>query len=104
MSYTKKNYAEVEDKNGLHFMRDALDAEKQGFTVLETEGEWEGMEHDHAEDEQEEIYFLVSGSAEIEIEGEAVGLEEGDTVRISAQDSRTLKTSEASKIVMVGAP
>ena len=104
MSYTKKNYTDVEDKNGLHFMRDDLDAEEQGFTVLETEGEWEGMEHDHAENGQEEIYFLIEGAAELRVEDETVTLEEGDAVRISAEDSRTLKTSEASKLVLVGAP
>lgn len=101
MSYTKANYTDVESKNGLHFMRNALDAEKQGFTVLETDGEWEGMEHDH-EDGQEEIYFLIDGSAEVEIEGETVEMEEGDAVRISPEDSRTLRTTEASKFVLVG--
>ncbi|MFB6241235.1 MAG: cupin domain-containing protein [Candidatus Nanosalina sp.] len=104
MSYTKANYTDVEDKHGLHFMRDALDAEKQGFTVLETEEGFEGMEHDHADEEQEEIYFLVSGEAEVDIEGETVEMEEGDAVRISAEDSRTLRTPEASKLVLVGAP
>lgn len=104
MSYTKANYNEVEDKNSLHFMRDELKTENQGFTVLETEAGWDGMEHNHEDDNQEEIYFLVEGSAELEVEGDAVELEEGDAVRISAEDSRTLRTPEASKLVLVGAP
>ncbi|MFP4038767.1 MAG: cupin domain-containing protein [Candidatus Nanohaloarchaea archaeon] len=62
------------------------------------------MEHDHAEEEQEEIYFLVEGEAEVEIEGDSVEMSEGDALRISPGDSRTLRTHEASKLVLVGAP
>lgn len=104
MSYTKANYTEVESTNGLHFMRDELDAEKQGFTVLETEQGFEGMEHDHADEGQEEIYFLVTGQAELGVEGETVEMEEGDAVRLSPDSTRTLRTPEASKLVLVGAP
>lgn len=99
---TKTNYNDIEDKNGLYFMRDALEAEKQGFTVLETEGEWEGLEHDHKDDGQEEIYFVVEGSAELETDEETVELNEGDAVRIPSDASRTLRTSEPSKLVLVG--
>jgi mannose-6-phosphate isomerase-like protein (cupin superfamily) len=104
MSYTKANYEDVEDKNGLHFMRDTLDAENQGFTVLETEPGFEGMAHDHAEQGQEEIYFLIEGVAEVEIDDETVEMGEGDAVRISAEAERTLRTPEVSKLVLVGAP
>jgi mannose-6-phosphate isomerase-like protein (cupin superfamily) len=104
MSYDRVNYKEVESRNGLHFLRDELNTEKQGFTVLETEAGLEGIEHDHGDEGQEEIYFLVEGSAEVDIEGETVEMEEGDAVRISPGDSRTLRTDKASKLILTGAP
>ncbi|MDY6770505.1 MAG: cupin domain-containing protein [Candidatus Nanohaloarchaea archaeon] len=104
MSYTRRNYEEVNDTNGLHFMRDALKADNLGFTVLETDEGWEGKEHDHADEGHEEIYFLVEGDATLDIDGDTVWLEEGDAVRVDPGSTRQLRTPEPSTIVIAGAP
>ena len=104
MAHTKKNYEDVKGKHGLHFMREPLKLQNHGFSVLEMEEGQEGMEHDHEDDGQEEVYFLVEGKAEIEIEGETIEMEPGDTVSVSPGDSRKLRALEGSKFVITGAP
>lgn len=47
-------------------------------------------EHDHAEDGQEEVYVVLSGSAEFEVAGERVAADSGTMVRVGAQARRKL--------------
>lgn len=105
MSYSKQNYGDVEPRApGMHFLRDALDCEQLGMTVLEAGPEWEGMEHDHADDEHEEVYLLVDGIGEITVEGETVTLEPGDAVRVAPDANRQLSFDDESLMVIAGAP
>ena len=105
MSHTKSHYADGDEKApGMYFLREELDCENLGFTVLETEAGWDGMEHDHESDGQEEVYHLVEGSATLDVEGEELALEPGDTVRVAADAGRSLTTDEASTFVIAGAP
>ena len=105
MSYTKANYTDVGAKGGaLHFLRDELDCENFGVTVINAEKSWEGLEHDHEEDGQEEVYVLVNGDATLTVENEVIEMSEGDAVRVSAEDERKLVTNEDSEIIAVGAP
>jgi quercetin dioxygenase-like cupin family protein len=105
MSYTKANYKDTEAKGGaLHFLRDELGTENLGITVIDADEGWEGLEHDHAEDEHEEVYLVVEGEVTAEIEGQTVSLEEGDAIRVPGESERKLVADQASKIVAVGAP
>lgn len=106
MSYTKANYQDVGAKGGaLHFLRDELNCENLGITVIDAEPGWEGLEHDHAEDNHEEVYLLVEGEATIEVGNEVVQLEEGDAIRVPGEEERKIfNGDEPSKIVAVGAP
>lgn len=47
-------------------------------------------EHDHAEDGQEEVYVVLSGSAEFEVAGERVEADSGTMVRVNPQARRKL--------------
>ncbi|QKQ98486.1 cupin domain-containing protein [Candidatus Nanohaloarchaea archaeon] len=106
MSYSKANYRNVGAEGGaLHFLRDELDCENLGITVIDAEPGWEGMEHDHADEGQEEVYLLTEGQAAIEVDNEVVQLEEGDAIRVSADEERKLVNGDTqSTIVAVGAP
>ncbi|NHN49463.1 cupin domain-containing protein [Halostella sp. JP-L12] len=106
MSHTKVNSDDVDPVGGgLRFLRDPLDAENLGLTVVEVEPGWTGKEHDHADEGHEEIYYLVEGSATVTIDGEDVDLESGDAVRISPDASRRIRNGdEESTFVMAGAP
>jgi mannose-6-phosphate isomerase-like protein (cupin superfamily) len=51
--------------------------------------------HDHAEDGQEEVYLPLSGSGEIEIDGELHDLRPGTMVRVGPGVKRQIRTGEA---------
>jgi len=106
MSHTLVNYEDVEPvSDGLHFLRDPLDAEQVGLSVLECDPGWTGMAHDHADDDHEEVYYLVEGEATVVVEGEAVGMEPGDALRISPDATREIENGDVeSTFVLVGAP
>ena len=106
MAYTKVNYDDVEPvSDGLHFLREPLDAEHLGVSVLECDPGWSGMEHDHADEGQEEVYVLVDGEATVTVDGEEVRMEAGDALRISADATRRIDNDDSeSRFVLVGAP
>lgn len=106
MTYSKVNYGDIEPKSeGMHFLRDPLAAENLGLTVVEAEPGWTGMEHDHEDEEQEEVYLLVEGEATVHVEGDAVDMEPGDALRIPPEAPRQIENGDMpSTFVMVGAP
>ena len=60
-------------------------------------------EHDHAEDGHEEVYFTLTGAAEIEIDGERHPLDSETMVRVSPGVPRKVWTGdEAIRLVIVG--
>lgn len=106
MSYTTANYQDVEPAaDAMYFLRDELDTDQLGFTVVECEPGWEGMEHDHADDGHEEIYHLVEGSATVTVDGEDVSLEPGDAIYLPPDAERQIRNGdEASTFVLAGTP
>jgi len=106
MSHDATNYETAEPKApGMYFLRDELDCDNLGITVVEADAGWEGMEHAHEDDGQEEVYVLLDGSAKLTVEEETVGLDPGDAVRVNAEDSRMLRFDEDdSRMVIGGAP
>ncbi|MFB6081328.1 MAG: cupin domain-containing protein [Halanaeroarchaeum sp.] len=106
MAYTKTNYADVDPvADGMHFLRDPLDLEQLGLTVLEADPGWEGKPHDHAEEGHEEVYLLVEGEATVTVEGETVALSAGDALRVPAGATRQIRNGDAeSTFVLAGAP
>lgn len=111
MTYTRASPADVESKmddeqGGLWFLKDALDTERLGFSVLELEPGASGTEHDHADGEQEEVYYVVSGTVEVELDGERETLGENEAIRLSPDQTRQLHNAGdgRAKLVLAGAP
>lgn len=105
MAYNKVNYETTEANSGMHFLRDPLDCEDHGVTVVDAEPGWEGPEHEHSENDHEEVYLLVDGEATITIDGEDVPVEAGDAVRIPPGATRQITNGEThSQFVLTGAP
>lgn len=105
MAYTCERYTAVDPlAPGMHFLRDALDCENLGFTVVEAEAGWQGKEHDHAGDGQEEVYLLLEGAAELTVDGESLELETDEAVRVDPDATRQLSFSEPGRMVIAGAP
>ncbi|WP_135662354.1 cupin domain-containing protein [Halorhabdus rudnickae] len=106
MAYTKVNYEDVDPvAESMHFLRDALDCETVGVTVLDCEPGWSGKAHDHAEEDHEEVYLLVDGQATVTIDGEDVAMQSGDAVRVPPEATREIHNGDVeSTFVLVGAP
>ncbi|EJN61163.1 cupin domain-containing protein [Halogranum rubrum] len=106
MAHTKVNYQDVDAiGGGLHFLRDALNCENFGVTVVDAEPGWTGKEHDHVESDHEEVYVLVDGAASLTVDGETLELTAGDAVRVSPDAVRQLHNGDvASTLVIVGSP
>lgn len=105
MSYTATQYEDVEPAApGMHFLRDALDCDNLGVTVLEAQEGWQGKEHEHADENHEEVYILLDGAGQLTVDGEEITLEPGTSVRVDPGASRELTFDEESRMVIAGAP
>jgi mannose-6-phosphate isomerase-like protein (cupin superfamily) len=106
MAYDKVNYRDVDAVgDGLYFLRGPLDCDRIGLSVLECDPGWTGTAHDHAADEQEEVYLLVEGAATVVVDGETVGMSAGDALRVDPDATRQVRNGdEESRFVVVGAP
>lgn len=106
MSYTTVNARDVDPvSEGMHFLRDPLDCEGLGVTLVDCPPGWTGKAHDHADGGHEEVYLLIDGEMTIEIDGEAVSLSAGDAVRVAPGATRQLHNGDAeSTLVIAGAP
>jgi hypothetical protein len=71
--------------------RAELDVTSFGLQVLDLPPNLDAYpEHDHGEDGQEEVYFLLRGGGEIEIEGERIPLDPETAVSIKSGTRRKL--------------
>ncbi|WP_335999238.1 cupin domain-containing protein [Halorientalis halophila] len=91
---------------GMWFLKEALDTEELGLTVMQLEPGAKGKPHDHSEDGQEEIYCVVDGEVVVEFDDETITLGENEAVRIDAGQRRQIRNeSDAlARLVLVGAP
>ncbi len=85
--------------------RRALGARPFGFNYFVFPPNQEGREHDHGEQNQEEVYFVVKGSGRMRIDGEEVELRPGRLIRVDP-DSTRMPTSgpDGLEFLTIGAP
>ncbi|QDX41146.1 cupin domain-containing protein [Salarchaeum sp. JOR-1] len=86
-------------------LRDELDTESLGFTVLALEAGEETMSHAHLDDDQEEIYYVVTGGVDVDFGDHTVSLDTDEAIRISPEEERQIQNrDEFSKLVLASAP
>ncbi|WP_226479051.1 cupin domain-containing protein [Natrinema amylolyticum] len=97
-----------EEWGGMWFLKDELGTEELGISVLELEPEGKGMEHDESDSGQEEVYYVVEGTIDVELADadETVTLETDEAIRLDAEETRQIhnRGDERAKLVLVGAP
>lgn len=95
-----------DEYGGMWFLKDQLDTEELGFTVLELEPGAQGKEHDHGDAGQEEVYYVVDGVVDVEVGGETVTLESEEAIRIDSGEPRQIhnRGNVPTKLVLAGAP
>ncbi|WP_435195208.1 cupin domain-containing protein [Natronomonas sp. EA1] len=95
-----------EEWGGMWMLRDALGADHLGVTVLELEPGGTGKRHDHAGSDHEEVYLVVEGTLEVDLDGETVTLGPLEAVRVDAETTRQLhnRGDDSVMVVIAGAP
>jgi mannose-6-phosphate isomerase-like protein (cupin superfamily) len=105
--YTAKRISDMEAiyRGGFIKARAELGISSFGMQVIALPADAHGHpEHDHGEDGQEEVYLVLEGAAEIEIEGERVPLDPETMVRVASGTKRKLHTGdEAARVLCIGA-
>jgi len=105
--YTAKRIDEMEAiyRGGFIKARAALGVTSFGMQIIALPPDSHGHpEHDHGEDGQEEVYLVLDGAAEIEIEGERLPLDTETMVRVAAGTKRKLHTGDApARVLCIGA-
>jgi mannose-6-phosphate isomerase-like protein (cupin superfamily) len=92
-SYDVKRIDEMETAygGGMRLARAALGVTSFGMQVEEFPPNFDQYpEHSHSEDGQEEVYVVLRGSAEIEIEGNRIPLDAETMVRVEPGVSRRI--------------
>jgi mannose-6-phosphate isomerase-like protein (cupin superfamily) len=86
-------------------VRRELGAQAFGFNYFTLSPGVEGREHDHAEQNQEEVYFVVRGEGVMRIDGEEIELKPGRFVRVDPSSTRMpVAGDEGLEFVTFGAP
>jgi mannose-6-phosphate isomerase-like protein (cupin superfamily) len=93
--YTVRRFEEMEPMLGGMFRRAraSLGATSFGMQILELPPDGGGsyLDHDHRHDSQEEVYVVLNGSADFNIDGQVVRLEPDTAIRIAPAAKRKLK-------------
>jgi mannose-6-phosphate isomerase-like protein (cupin superfamily) len=85
--------------------RRAVGAHAFGFNYFVLPPNQEGREHDHAEEGQEEVYFVVRGSGRMVVDGEEVELRPGRFVRVDPPARRVpIAGEDGLEFIAFGAP
>ena len=84
--------------------RAELDVSAFGLQVLDLPPGLDAYpEHDHAEDGQEEVYFVLRGGGEVEIDGERIPLDPETAVSIKSGTRRKLWPGpEGMRVIAIG--
>jgi mannose-6-phosphate isomerase-like protein (cupin superfamily) len=105
--YTVKKIDDMEAVFGGSFKRARaeLGIESFGMQVMDLPPNIDEQypEHDHSNDGQEEVYVVLRGRAEIEVEGERHELDPDTMVRVGPGVNRKIRTgSEGARVLALG--
>jgi mannose-6-phosphate isomerase-like protein (cupin superfamily) len=111
-NYTKVNLKNIEDqapKGGLspglkaHFARVPLELEKSGISYFRIAPNFR-IPFGHKHSEQEEVYLVVDGSAQVRVDDDVVELNPWDAIRVPTGAMRGLAAGpEGAEVIAFGA-
>lgn len=105
-SYTVKNIDEMEAvfRGAFKRARAELGVESFGMQVIDMPPNYENYpEHDHTHDNQEEVFLVMRGGGEIEIEGERFPLDDNHVARVGPETKRKIWPGpEGIRLVVLG--
>ena len=101
--YTAKRIDDMEGafRGAFKRARAELGVEAFGMQVLDLPPKLENFpEHDHAESGQEEVYVVLRGTGELEVDGERVALDPDTIVRVAPHAKRKFYTGDGALRVL----
>ena len=105
-SYAVKNIDEMEAvfRGAFKRARAELGVESFGMQVIDMPPNYENYpEHDHTHDNQEEVFLVMRGGGEIEIEGERFPLDGNHIARVGPETKRKIWPGpEGIRVVILG--
>jgi mannose-6-phosphate isomerase-like protein (cupin superfamily) len=104
--YAVKNIDEMEAvfRGAFKRARAELGVEAFGMQVIDMPANYEHYpEHDHTHDNQEEVFLVMRGGGEIEIEGERFPLDDNHVARVGVKAKRKIWPGpEGIRLVVLG--
>ena len=95
MGYEVVHADEVEARHGVFRpLTDPLGVSRFRVNRLELGPGYEGPEHDHTADGQEEVYAIVGGSGTLRVDGEEVALRPGHFVFCPPEARRQMRAGD----------
>ena len=89
----------------VRFVRKALGARAFGFNYFTLPSQAVGREHDHADEELEEVYVVLAGSGVMKVDGEEIALRPGIFLRVDPASTRVpVAGPDGLEFVAFGAP
>ena len=89
----------------VRFLRKALGARAFGFNYFTIPPHTVGREHDHVEENMEEVYVILDGSGVMKVDGEEVELRRGIFLRVDPASTRVpVAGPDGLEFVTFGAP
>ncbi|WP_254864072.1 cupin domain-containing protein [Halovivax gelatinilyticus] len=111
MGYDTASKSDVEsvvpdEVGGMWFLKDTLDAAHLGLTIFELEPGQAGKPHDETDSGQEEIYYVVEGTVDVELADETVRLHREEAIRLDPDERRQIENAgdDRATFVLIGAP
>jgi uncharacterized cupin superfamily protein len=109
--YTINNIDEFEEMEGSggatwRLARKTLGAESFGFNVVDIAPGGQIPEHDHSDDNQEEVFIILDGDAMIVADGEEHSAPAGTYCRYAPEVSRTIRNDSDANVraLLIGVP
>ncbi len=109
--YTVKDWHDFEAMEGSggctwHLARKSLGAEAFGFNVVEIEPGGALPEHDHAGDDQEEVFAILEGEGVLVSDGDESPAPAGTFARFSPSVKRTIRNDSSATVraLLIGVP
>ena len=109
--YTIKHIDEFEEMEGSggatwRLARKTLGAEAFGFNIVDIEAGGQIPAHDHAGDDQEEVFIILDGDGTLVIDGEEHEAPAGTFCRFAPEVNRTISNSSDAPVraLLIGVP
>lgn len=108
MSYSMTNIDELEsrDIDGIQPSLRAVGYELSPSNTRPSVWEFEAGDSNnrHRQREQEELYVVLDGRLEMEVEGDTFNVTAGDCIVVPPESWRQLTAAEESRVLVIGAP